>query len=326
MPDTPGDETPPPPVWQPPTQRLPSFTPPQYAPTEYVRPATSIPPETPRRPLSRLAIGLIIGGGVLLLAAVVGSAVTVVNYISDVASGEREVLGSEPAPLEGDQASPLAVDPTVCATKCFNDFSHHEAERLSDDDLNAWGLTEEEGFHSPASVEDELDYYRTYFDDLEVTPESCFVVTPSSPILGSLDKVSGPQRVTIYFDGSRADSFGSTYYDQATRLFPDSASAVDYMVDLDTQVDDCTSYDYTLVGDTWSSEVTRTPKLDIPANVAAIGWIEVSGESRYYVYDVQRGNLVVRTTITSVGGLTELETRDLVESIAAQVSELEPDA
>ena len=109
-----------PPAYTPPVGRLPSFTPPQYAQAEYVRPATSTPPETPRRPLSPLVIGLIVGGAVLLVVAIVASAVTVTNYFTEVASGAREPFGTEPA-IEGEKASPLALNPTRCDDECFTE-------------------------------------------------------------------------------------------------------------------------------------------------------------------------------------------------------------
>ena len=309
-----------PPAYTPPVGRLPSFTPPQYAQAEYVRPATSTPPETPRRPLSPLVIGLIVGGAVLLVVAIVASAVTVTNYFTEVASGAREPFGAEPA-IEGEKASPLALNPTRCDDECFTEEVVAGAASLTDEEFETWGLTEFDDGNTTSSIADEYDYTRDNWESYGGSPESCFVAYPQSPILDELE--IDDDTVRLYIDGTHSDSYESTYFQQTARYFADSASAVDFMVTLDEKLDGCSSYSYTIDDSEWAPKVTRAVALDIPANVAAIGWSETTEYGRYYSVDVQRGNLVVRTMVTSYDGMTEHEFRSIVEGIARNIAYLD---
>ena len=70
-----------------------------------------------------------------------------------------------------------------------------------------------------------------------------------------------------------------------------------------------------------------SPAIEVPDSVAAVGWIQKTQyNERFYVIDVQRGNLVVRTTGYSTGGFSEVEFRDLVEQQADLLAELEAPA
>ena len=323
MPDTPGDETPPPPAWQPPAQRLPSFTPPQYAPTEYVRPATSTPPETPRRPLSRLAIGLIVGGSALLLAAVVGSAVIVVTYISDVATGERQALGSEPAPLEGEPASPLASEPFECDELCFSEYQYLQPQP-SALEFEQWGIANEGDDEWTTSVTDDHEFFMSEWESMYGAPDTCVTAFMRSPMLADISGDTDADRAWVTYDDTHTNDLETTYFQQSTRFFTNSASAVDYMVAVNDELDACREYSVTSDDYEWDAKVTRTTALDVPSDVAAIGWTEVTDYGRFYAYDVQHGNVVVRTMVTSYGGMTEPEVRDIVESVATHVSEMKP--
>jgi len=306
-----------PPAYTPPAGRLPSFTPPQYAQAQYVRPATSTAPEKPRRPLSPLAIGLIITGSVVLLGAIVASAFTVTNYFAEVASGSREPIGTEPV-IEGEQASPLALNPTRCDDECFTEAVVAGAERPTDEEFEVWGLTEFDNGGTTSTVADEYEYNRENWEAYDGAPESCFVAYPQSPILDELETDDGTSR--LYIDGVHSDSYESTYFQQTVRYFADSASAVDFMVAVDERLDGCSSYSYTIDDGDWAPEVRRAVALDIPTNVAAVGWTETTEYGKYYAVDIQRGNFIVRTMVTSYDGMTEGEYRSLVESISRNVA------
>jgi hypothetical protein len=110
--------------------------------------------------------------------------------------------------------------------------------------------------------------------------------------------------------------------DQVTRLFPDAAAASAHMVALDERIGECPRY-VDLIG-LRTDFITRSPAIEVPDSVAAVGWIQKTQyNERFYVIDVQRGNLVVRTTGYSTGGFSELEFRDLVEQQAELLAELE---
>jgi hypothetical protein len=59
--------------------------------------------------------------------------------------------------------------------------------------------------------------------------------------------------------------------------------------------------------------------------VAGIGWVETTDYySRYYSFDLQRGNIVIRTGLGTAEEISELEFRALVEHVAVQLAQITP--
>ena len=74
----------------------------------------------------------------------------------------------------------------------------------------------------------------------------------------------------------------------------------------------------------WTADVSLAPALDLPETVAAAGWVEESPFGRYYVWDLQRANIVVRTTVFTDGLITQEQADTFNETLATTLGLLKP--
>jgi hypothetical protein len=158
------------------------------------------------------------------------------------------------------------------------------------------------------------------------SPDECFVTFPQAP-LSILDQPPvDDDGSLISYTGAWADKDEWSNLAQAVRLFETDEDAVTYMAGLPDVIEGCTHYQ-SGSGDTyWQADVTPAPALKLPPSVAAIGWVEQGDYyARYYAFDVQRGNIVIRTALSTTDEISELEFRSLVEHVALQLSEIQPD-
>ncbi|MEO5920700.1 MAG: hypothetical protein ABIQ01_06095 [Pseudolysinimonas sp.] len=297
----------------------------------------SAPPEglssAPRR--KRLHPGVIaaIAGGGLFLAAGIAGIVVVANSVAQGIASQgfpftdddvpyEEPEGDHTPLVDGEPGSPLAVTPTRCDAACFDTTVIRDI--IPDDSLFDHLALDQ---HIPwypndtTTAADEFDINVGSWKSSELGPDECFITWPYSPIIDPIGSV-GVADDPIDFIGSHSDLDYYNEIDLASRLFADDEAASAYMVALDAALGECPRYIDSIGSAT--DFVTRSAAIDVPDSVAAVGWIQKTQyDERYYVIDVQRGNLVVRTTGYSTGGYSELEFRDLVEQEAALLAELE---
>ena len=88
-------------------------------------------------------------------------------------------------------------------------------------------------------------------------------------------------------------------------------------------ITDCTYYAYDPDVEEWKATISPAPALAVPDTVAAVGWREANALGRYYVFDLQYANLVVRTAISTVDVISEAQYRAIVEELATHLAELE---
>jgi len=325
--DTPPGFVPP---EQPPTVAQPKFAPPSahYPPNGPVYPAPRVftpPPAMPPRKLSKLATAGIIVGATLVFAGTFAGGTYVVNQIGSAVTSEGGTIeggGDQEPLLTGAPSEPTAVDPTVCDFECFGDYSL-STPTPSDIDFERFELTEDYGEYTPENtVTNELEYQRREWALSVGTPDECFVTWPNSPLTADLGEVPDPERVMLWFQKSRYDEWGGLSFSQATRRFETSTLAEAHMAQLDTEIRGCTDFSLWSYDEPIDYRLTLAPALDVPANVAVISWVESSDWDREYVFEMQRGNRVVRTTVLSDGTLSETQVRELASIVANQMGKM----
>jgi hypothetical protein len=111
--------------------------------------------------------------------------------------------------------------------------------------------------------------------------------------------------------------------EQWARVFPDTATATGYMAALDAGLGACTAY-ADMNGST-TEIVTRQAAIDVPESVAALGWVRepLSTNDRFYVMDLQRANIVIRTVGYNDGTYTDELWREFMVDAAAQLGAYE---
>ena len=300
-----------------------------FEPTGWA-PPTASRTEKPRG-LSKLSIGLIVGGALALVALVGGSFIAAASLLGTISGGyddfDEGYAPSRQRPvLTGDPSSPLAVEPTECDDNCFDYYSLNAAAP-SAKQLSSFGLDEDYlDFEPHNSVESEHAYnWRSWEISNFDAPAACFVTWPKSPITLDLGEPTEQTGRTIWFDAPHEDYDYTTTFTQTVRLFADSESAVAHMVQLDKEIKDCSSFETWYGEYSYETIVTPAAALPVPDNVAVVGWVEQADSeySRQYVFDLQRGNYVVRTVLDSYEGMGETEFRELMDIVSGYVSDME---
>jgi hypothetical protein len=324
-----------------PPEPLPPSGPPSYPPPtgqpvllpSYSRPAV-VPHYTPVAvaPPSRRRTALVVTAIVVASSAVLGALVVGIIAVASTFGETVTALGGAPIstepPLTGEPGSPLAEQPSPCADPCFgaDDVRYTIADK---GEFTLLGLTETVapwGTYDASTVQAEYSYSAASWEELEGTPDECFALFSWVPMAIPFGERPSVSADAIHFTGTRQDPEIYSSLESSVRVFADTASATAHMVALDSQIDDCTHYQTGTGAEYWSADVTKAPALDIPAKVAAVGWVEDAPLGRYYVFDVQRANLVVRTSLGTAGTITEPQFRVYLEHLAIKLALLEPSA
>jgi hypothetical protein len=273
------------------------------------------------------AIALIVVGSVVLVGGIVAGAIALASLTRDVivAIPQVPVPDDEAPPLvEGDVASPYAVTPMECGG-CFGE-EYLESTQIDRSELLELGLNKTpQPFSDYAyDADDEAGLFKQGWREAGGAPGECFVTLPSSPISQGPEDEAKSDGSQIWYTGSFTNDGEWSSLGQSVRMFVSDQEAVDYMLDLNDRIAGCTHYT-SGEGDTyWEADVTPAPALTLPASVAAVGWVESAPYSRYYSFDVQRGNMVIRTALFTDYGITEKEFRTLVEHVAEQLGAMTP--
>lgn len=271
---------------------------------------------------TRTLIAIVVGATILLSGIVVltvSAAQLLTTTVTNATTG--------PPLVEGEPGQPLAVDPLDCEGQCFTAASVGGAtSRLQafrdlgvPTIIDSWGSWES----SDAATEYETVAFDWRRSDVE--PEECFFTYFGTPVTADLGEDPKPNDLDlIEFTGTQGSADGDTTLWQSVRVFDTSDSAVAHMSALSKQTQRCGEYSGPEVP---ATSVTAAAAIAVPDSVAAIGWTESSMMSRYYVYDVQRGNLVVRSILSTWGGqASEEDFRSFVEELASDIGTLKQPA
>jgi hypothetical protein len=285
-----------------------------------------VPPPPRRR---RWLIPVIIGGSLLvagLIAGVAVAAVQLATWASELptalppAGPGSDEVGPPDDLVEGEPGDPVASEPLDCMT-CFAsddvrriDVPHAAYVRLG------LPVDDRQPFEVPMFAE-QRDYVDWWEDD-GGSPAECFFAYTHPPLLFAPERDGIANSDQILYASSHSDSEGTYWLTEASRVFVSSSAASDHMLELETAVGGCIAYSLTGAG--YAAEVTPAPAFDVPADVAAYGWVETAGLGRYYAADVQRGNVITRLSLLSDSqGPSEQQFREFVEDYARALAELE---
>jgi hypothetical protein len=307
----------------------PPVPPPAYGPALQYGPPPQQPAPKPPRPkgVTAVIIVAIASGALLLVGIVVAGAIAATNLVTEAIGGNvpvfDEALGEDPL-VTGDKASPVAVEPMECGG-CFgaDDLGFTIIET---DELQAVGLTTmvEPWTDYTAHFDSEATFFKKSWRDATGDPDECFVTYPAAPI-DILDDEIVDDGSIIAYTGTYSDDDEWSTLGQSVRLFPSDQDAMDYMAGVAGSIDACTHYRSGERDTYWEADVTPAPALNIPSSVAAIGWVETTElYSRYYSFDLQRGNMVIRTGLGTAEEISELEFRALMEHVALQLANITP--
>jgi hypothetical protein len=118
--------------------------------------------------------------------------------------------------------------------------------------------------------------------------------------------------------------------DIAARTFPTTEDASAFMRDLYKRVAACPWQDLKTPAagglDTSLVQITAQAAIDVPNEVAAVGWVREGSPGprwRSYVWDLQRGNLVVQVRVLTDGRILEQHVATFAELIAERLGDLQ---
>jgi hypothetical protein len=321
----PGEPIPPAGAPVPPPALPPALPPPTGVPIGFT-PLPSAP--APARP-KRWLVPVIIGGSLLVAALIAGVAVAaaqLATWVGDLPSAgapddrDADELGEPGDLVEGEPGDPVASEPLDCVT-CF----------ASDDVVNidvpngayarlGLPIDDRQPFEVPmfANQREHVDWW----EDDGGSPDECFFAYTQPPLLFVPERDGVANSDQILYASSHSDADGDYWLTEASRLFVTNSAAAAHMVELELAVDGCP--EYSLSGAGYAAVVTPAPAFAVPADVAAYGWVETAGVSRFYAADVQRGNVVTRLSVFSDSqGPSEQQFRAFVEEYARALGALE---
>jgi hypothetical protein len=322
-------------------------TPPAFAPPSYPPPAapayTGVPtyaPPVPRPAESTTGRTVAIAIGIIAACLLVlGGLGVAIFFVAQSAiqsfeeNGIPELLPEDSGEIpeilplvKGDAAEPVAVTPDECPTTCFSGV--HVGQLVIDDEefetLGVPTLVNAFGSYPESSPQAEFSYTFTTWTENDGTPAECFFTFFGVPVSLALDSTPEVSTDTIHYLEYRTSEDEYSGLNQSVRVFADSAAASAHMAAVHSGAATCSHYEMGKGRDFWEADVTPLPALELPNNVAATGWVESSDWSRYYVVDLQRGNLVLRSTLSTDGAITEEDYRAFIEDRATELAALAP--
>jgi len=278
------------------------------------------------RPRHRFWFVLTITGvAVIAFAGAVGIFFLGLNFTV----AQLQPVGPDQPLVVGAPAEPVAASPLPCPVECFTPATIREtlpynrafAELGVPDTVHPYGTYED------STAGEQYRYGTSWWAEANGGPDTCFFVEAGAPYASSTLSPDKRSADPIYFIGTHANGENGDTLDQAVRLFPDSDAAEAYLGDLAASIDACDNMSIAVDGYVYRARVDPASALGTPASVASAGWIRTGdpGEGwRAYSFDLQRGNMVVRTTLFTDGTIRETDFRRFVQKYAAQLANLEP--
>jgi hypothetical protein len=264
----------------------------------------------------------------LPMAAVLGFvALTVLGFAAYV-NHSLEETSPDQSFLEGPAQQPDADSPLLCPDRCF-DIGTSDLLEVSAEEVAHLSIEEElhgVGDLESGTVADVAPAGGEQWLAVGGDAECSFIPTnapyiPVGPDSTSTDPISWVQ---VWMTDDEV-------MDISSRQFPTTEDASAFMHDLHARVAACPWQDLDVPSagglDTSLVQITAQAAIDVPSEVAAVGWVREGTPGprwRSYVWDLQRGNLIVQARVLTDGRVLEQDVAAFVELVAARLGELEP--
>lgn len=277
-----------------------------------------------RRGLRWWAWTLIAVGAVAVLAVPV---VAVLGFLAYVEHSISETAPDQ-AFLTGPRQQPDAKTPVSCPEHCFAldaadsmAVSAHDASLLSIGD-ERYGV----GAFEQATVAAVAPEVGEQWQDVGGDDECAFLPGNAPYFAVGPDATSEDPIAWV-----QTWKTGDEMLDIAARAFPTSEGASAFMRDLHDRVAACPWQDLDIPAagglDTSLIQITAQAAIDVPDDVAAVGWVREGTPGarwRSYVWDLQRSNLVVQVRVLTDGRVLEQDVAAFAELQADRLSKLPP--
>jgi len=283
--------------------------------------------ETTATPKPRMRLGLgwwvLIAVGVLAVLSFL--AVAGLGIFAFVNHSLRETSPDQPF-IEGSPQQPDAESPLICPKQCF-DITAATLLAVTAEDVAQLSINDEvpdvSGLSTVADVAPAVgEQWLELGGD-----EECAFIPVNAPYISVGPDSTSPDPVSWV----QAWETDAEMTDIAGRVFPSTEEASAFMRDLHDRVTACPWQDMNLPtaggADTYLVEITPQAAIDVPDEVAAVGWVREGTPGprwRSYVWDLQRGNLVVQVRVLTDGRILEQDVATYTEILADRLSGLQP--
>lgn len=268
---------------------------------------------------------LIAGSGVAVLVVVGFFAMMVIGFTAYVSHSIAETSPDQ-AFVEGAAQQPTARSPLVCPDQCF-EVDDSNLLAVSAADLLALSIDEEVhgvGAFEPSTV---AEIAPEVGDDwLSVGGDGqCSFVLANAPYIA----VGPDSNSTDSINWVQTWKTDAEMTDIAARVFATTDDATAFMRDLHERVASCPWQDLNTPSagglDTTLVQITAQAAIDVPEDVAAVGWVREGTPGprwRSYVWDLQRANLVVQVRVLTDGRILEQDVAEYAELVATRLGQL----
>ncbi|MCS5496558.1 hypothetical protein NY547_04805 [Cnuibacter physcomitrellae] len=264
----------------------------------------------------------------LVVLAIAGFVALMVRGVSAYVHHSVAETSPEQQLLEGPTQQPDAIAPLQCPESCL-DLSASARLGVSADDVVPLSIDDDRygaGDLESATVADVAQAVGEEWLAVGGEAQCSFVPTnapyfPTGPDSTSTDPISWVQ----------VWQTGDEVMDISSRQFPSTEDASAFLHDLHTRVAACPSQDLNVPSagglDSSLVQITAQSAIEVPDDVAAVGWVREGAPGprwRSYVWDLQRGNLIVQVRVLTDGRVLEQDVATFTHLVAVRLSDLEP--
>lgn len=265
-----------------------------------------------------IAVAVVVVLGIPLLI-VLG----LINYVNH---SLRETSPDQ-AFIVGAAQNPDAASPLACPDECFS-IADADLIAVAADDLVSLSIADElygVGELEPSTVSAVAPQVGEQWLGVGGDAECAFVPSNAPYIAVGPDSTSDDPITWV-----QTWETDMEFTDIAARVFPTTDGASAFMRDLHERVAACPWQDLDIPAagglDTSLVEITAQAAINVPSDVAAVGWVregEPGPRWRSYVWDLQRGNLIVQVRVLTDGRILEQDVATYAELMAVRLGALE---
>ncbi|GAA1764002.1 hypothetical protein [Agromyces humatus] len=262
----------------------------------------------------------------IALAVVVVLSVPVLGMFAYIGHSLSETSPDQPF-IDGSPQQPDAKAPLACPQRCF-ELDAAARIAISAEDVAQLSIQDERygvGALEPSTVAAVAPAAGEQWLALG-GDEECAFLPANAPFIAAGPGSASADPISWVQTWETDDEV----VDIAARAFSTTEEASAFMRDLHERVAACPWQDLDIptAGGLDSSlvQITSQAAIDVPNEVAAVGWVREGSPGprwRSYVWDLQRGNLVVQVRVLTDGRILEQQVATFAELLAGRLGHLE---